>query len=105
MFRYSTTLWFFCSSVEVEILINAPSLHPAVVVQCSANFSFEHFCIASLQLKVFVAFIFKFNPFITAGLAPSIPEDLYHMIKKGVSIRKHLEKNRKVGLVAMATIH
>ena len=30
------------------------------------------------------------------GLAPSIPEDLYHMIKKAVSIRKHLEKNRKV---------
>jgi small subunit ribosomal protein S13e len=29
------------------------------------------------------------------GLAPSIPEDLYHMIKKAVAIRKHLERNRK----------
>lgn len=29
------------------------------------------------------------------GLAPSIPEDLYHLIKKAVSIRKHLERNRK----------
>ncbi len=29
------------------------------------------------------------------GLAPQIPEDLYHMIKKAVSIRKHLEKFRK----------
>ncbi|KAJ3432597.1 40S ribosomal protein S13 [Anaeramoeba flamelloides] len=29
------------------------------------------------------------------GLAPKIPEDLYHLIKKAVSIRKHLEKNRK----------
>mmetsp|Transcript_10642 Transcript_10642/g.29859 ORF Transcript_10642/g.29859 Transcript_10642/m.29859 type:complete len:152 (-) Transcript_10642:38-493(-) len=29
------------------------------------------------------------------GLAPKIPEDLYHMIKKAVSIRKHLEKFRK----------
>lgn len=29
------------------------------------------------------------------GLAPEIPEDLYHMIKKAVSMRKHLEKNRK----------
>ncbi|CAD5125634.1 DgyrCDS13834 [Dimorphilus gyrociliatus] len=29
------------------------------------------------------------------GLAPSIPEDLYYLIKKGVAIRKHLEKNRK----------
>ena len=30
------------------------------------------------------------------GLAPSIPEDLYHLIKKAVAIRKHLERNRKV---------
>ncbi|CAH9086717.1 unnamed protein product [Cuscuta europaea] len=29
------------------------------------------------------------------GLAPVIPEDLYHLIKKAVAIRKHLERNRK----------
>ena len=29
------------------------------------------------------------------GLAPSIPEDLYCLIKKAVSVRKHLERNRK----------
>jgi small subunit ribosomal protein S13e len=29
------------------------------------------------------------------GLAPEIPEDLYMLVKKAVSIRKHLEKNRK----------
>lgn len=29
------------------------------------------------------------------GLAPDIPEDLYHLIKKAVSMRKHLEANRK----------
>ena len=29
-----------------------------------------------------------------SGLAPSIPEDLYHLIKKAVSVRKHLERNR-----------
>jgi small subunit ribosomal protein S13e len=29
------------------------------------------------------------------GCAPKIPEDLYNLIKKAVSIRKHLEKNRK----------
>jgi small subunit ribosomal protein S13e len=29
------------------------------------------------------------------GLAPEIPEDLYHLIKKAVSMRKHLERNRK----------
>jgi small subunit ribosomal protein S13e len=32
---------------------------------------------------------------IIIGLAPEIPEDLYHLIKKAVSIRKHLEKTRK----------
>ena len=28
------------------------------------------------------------------GLAPSLPEDLYHLIKKAVAVRKHLERNR-----------
>merc|ERR1711976_1049155 len=28
------------------------------------------------------------------GVAPDIPEDLYHLIKKAVSMRKHLERNR-----------
>ena len=27
-----------------------------------------------------------------SGLGPSIPEDMYHLIKK--SVRKHLERNR-----------
>jgi len=30
------------------------------------------------------------------SLAPAIPEDLYHLVKKAVSIRRHLERNRKV---------
>ena len=30
----------------------------------------------------------------TNGLAPELPEDLYHIIKKAVSVRKHLERNR-----------
>lgn len=32
------------------------------------------------------------------GLGPDLPEDLYHLIKKAVAIRKHLERNRKVRL-------
>ena len=28
------------------------------------------------------------------GLAPKLPEDCYHLIKKAVNIRKHLEKFR-----------
>ena len=31
----------------------------------------------------------------TNGVAPSLPEDLYYLIKKAVSVRKHLDKNRK----------
>jgi small subunit ribosomal protein S13e len=31
----------------------------------------------------------------SSGLAPEIPEDLYHLIKKAVAVRKHLERNRK----------
>mmetsp|Transcript_88119 Transcript_88119/g.238707 ORF Transcript_88119/g.238707 Transcript_88119/m.238707 type:complete len:152 (+) Transcript_88119:83-538(+) len=29
------------------------------------------------------------------GLAPTLPEDMYFLIKKAVAIRKHLDKNRK----------
>merc|ERR1711923_71186 len=29
------------------------------------------------------------------GLAPDLPEDMYFLIKKAVSTRKHLERNRK----------
>jgi small subunit ribosomal protein S13e len=29
------------------------------------------------------------------GIAPEIPEDLYFLMKKAVSVRKHLEKFRK----------
>jgi len=28
-------------------------------------------------------------------IAPELPEDLYHLIKKAVNIRKHLDRNRK----------
>jgi len=31
----------------------------------------------------------------TAGLAPELPEDLYHLIKKAVNIRRHLDRNNK----------
>ncbi|KAL1894640.1 ribosomal 40S subunit protein S13 [Ceratocystis pirilliformis] len=29
------------------------------------------------------------------GLAPELPEDLFNLIKKAVTVRKHLERNRK----------
>lgn len=39
--------------------------------------------------------VFLFRYVFLLGLAPEIPEDLYHLIKKAVAIRKHLERNRK----------
>ena len=33
--------------------------------------------------------------FFLTGLSSEIPEDLYCLIKKAVSVRKHLERNRK----------
>lgn len=35
------------------------------------------------------------GPPAACSLAPELPEDLYFLIKKAVSIRKHLERNRK----------
>jgi ribosomal protein S15P/S13E len=34
------------------------------------------------------------SPQPSAGLASALPEDLYFLIKKAVSVRKHLERNR-----------
>lgn len=39
------------------------------------------------------------------GLAPDLPEDLYHLIKKAVAVRKHLERNRKVPSERMLFSH
>lgn len=44
-----------------------------------------------LRLHSVGAYIF---PLPYAGLAPEIPEDLYCLIKKAVSVRKHLDKFR-----------
>ncbi|XLS51407.1 hypothetical protein HN51_012084, partial [Arachis hypogaea] len=44
----------------------------------------------NIHLLLLILFILKAH-----GLAAEIPEDLYHLIKKVVSIRKHLERNRK----------
>merc|ERR1719356_962355 len=29
------------------------------------------------------------------GLSPAVPEDLYHLIKKAIAMRKHLERSKK----------
>jgi ribosomal protein S15P/S13E len=45
----------------------------------------------TLQVVVFTVDLLV----VLQGLAPEIPEDLYYLIKKAVSMRKHLERNRK----------
>lgn len=51
--------------------------------------SFTHICCLIVTAKP------KTQICLCVGLAPDIPEDLYHLIKKAVAIRKHLERNRK----------
>ena len=50
---------------------------------------------SSESLRRTVGEIMKKVLIISTGCAPQIPEDLYNLIKKAVSIRKHLERNRK----------
>merc|ERR1712195_135676 len=47
------------------------------------------------QGKMIQSCLQRSDSFPRTGLAPSLPEDLYCLIKKAVSVRKHLEKNRK----------
>lgn len=45
---------------------------------------------------IYLQYVPHFIIILMLGLAPDLPEDLYHMIKKAVAIRKHLERHRKV---------
>lgn len=59
-------------------------------------FLFLRFPYGGLNLRLMTVLnLFFFHFMLYSGLAPEIPEDLYHLIKKAVSIRKHLERNRK----------
>lgn len=49
----------------------------------------------SLALSCLFAVYNLYSPPYDIGLAPSIPEDLWHLVKRAVSVRKHLEVNRK----------
>ena len=44
---------------------------------------------------IFCIHVFSNTFCLGIGLGPSIPEDLWHLIKKAVAVRKHLEVNRK----------
>ena len=47
------------------------------------------------NFRSFVVFGSSHRAAAPVGLAAAVPEDLYMLIKKAVSMRKHLERNRK----------
>ena len=77
--RYCTTKKEACAKVYMEL-------------NCFWNIeSIVQFPMYSANPWLFFLFLWWL-----AGLAPSLPEDLYHLIKKAVAVRKHMEKHRKV---------
>ncbi|XP_014667005.1 PREDICTED: 40S ribosomal protein S13-like isoform X1 [Priapulus caudatus] len=59
--------------------------HPGVILRDSHGFAQVRWVTGNKILRVLK----------TKGLSHNIPDDLYHMIKRGVAARKHLERNRK----------
>lgn len=47
------------------------------------------------RVQQYVSFFTLLNIVAALGLAPDIPEDLYHLIKKAVNIRNHLQRSRQ----------
>merc|ERR1712029_417381 len=90
-YRRSVPTWLKLSSNEVKDQIYKlakKGLTPSqigVILRDSHGVAHVRFVTGNKILRVLKA----------KGLAPDIPEDLYHLIKKAVAIRKHLERNRK----------
>jgi small subunit ribosomal protein S13e len=67
-------------------------LHPQVITP-NAHALNCHLPYCRALLLLHLVFVHAFC--LGIGLAPSIPEDLWHLVKKAVAVRKHLEVNRK----------
>ena len=85
------SLFFIKLIFKQHLLINISFFYsfffpPGVILRDSHGVAQVRFVTGNKILRVLKA----------KGLAPDLPEDLYHLIKKAVSIRKHLERNRKV---------
>ena len=70
----------------VRYVISVPFTYTGVILRDSHGVAQVRFVTGSKILRILKA----------KSLAPAIPEDLYHLVKKAVSIRRHLERNRKV---------
>merc|ERR1739838_1140322 len=90
-YRRSVPNWLKLSNDEVREQIfklakkGLPPYQIGVILRDSHRVAQVRFVTGTKVLRILKA----------KGLASEIPEDLYHMIKKAVSIRKHLERNRK----------
>lgn len=70
---------------SVKLFIGPFFLPPGVILRDSHGVAQVRFVTGNKVLRILKK----------KGLAPELPEDLYFLIKKAVSIRKHLERNRK----------
>merc|ERR1739838_272284 len=89
-YRRTTAPWLKCSAEEVVeqiVRMAKKGLRPS---QIGVILRFSWCCTGPSHLL-------KPSPphLEDERFGPEIPEDLYHLIKKAVAIRKHLERNRK----------
>merc|ERR1711868_24083 len=90
-YRRSVPTWLKLSSADVKeqiFKLAKKGLTPSqigVILRDSHGVAQVRFVTGNKILRILKA----------KGLAPDLPEDLYYLIKKAVSIRKHLERNRK----------
>merc|ERR1712126_398746 len=90
-YRRSVPTWLKLSSEDVKELIYKfakKGLTPSqigVILRDSHGVAQVRFVTGNQILRILKA----------KGLAPDLPEDLYHLIKKAAAMRKHLERNRK----------
>nr|UYR00228.1 ribosomal protein S13 [Plectrocnemia conspersa] len=90
-YRRSVPTWLKLNPVDVTneiIKLGKKGLTPSqigVILRDSHGVAQVRFVTGKKILRIMKA----------SGQAPDLPEDLYHLIKKAVAIRKHLERNRK----------
>ncbi|XP_038051257.1 40S ribosomal protein S13 [Patiria miniata] len=90
-YRRSVPTWLKLSSDDVKeqiFKLSKKGLSPSqigVILRDSHGVAQVRFVTGNKILRILKA----------KGLAPSLPEDLYCLIKKAVAVRRHLERNRK----------
>lgn len=90
-YRRSVPTWLKLSSEDVKeqiFKLAKKGLRPSqigVILRDSHGVAQVRFVTGNQILRILKA----------KGLSPDLPEDLYHLIKKAVAMRKHLERNRK----------